>query len=399
MPPGPHRRQPYLSALGDIALEARGVQGTLRISFPCPIVVMGGFNLPEGQELVGRFAYGLVSGYWRVRTGVARIGEEGTVTTVGVLGLKVITGWQQRKAEWVDVAWLGMRVHVGRQQTGGFDVIDVEGEDDAPPSPSARKRKAQPPLPPQGDTDAPPPQKAPRTANPAEWAEPPAGRRQRGVVGEWVEQQHQLQRVGAWEVRAVSAEAADRDLEARLSRANDDRRATETRLAEVTKEKDRLVTRVKTLEHPGALAKPPAQTEEAAEGAEGPPGGEGGRRGGGGNAVGVRYLLAGAQAWHAQAEACAGHMSAVSTGLRMAMLASGQQVEVDTVAPNMAGVSAAHDDVRRQYPPYRPTLAAMDPSFAEAVVQQSSQGSASRSTAPGGWACSSPFNFGTTCPF
>ena len=44
-------------------------------------------------------------------------------------------------------------------------------------------------------------------------------------------------------------------------------------------------------------------------------------------------------------------MSAVSTGLWMAMLASGQQLEVDTVAPAMAGVSAAHEDVRRQYPP------------------------------------------------
>ena len=80
-------------------------------------------------------------------------------------------------------------------------------------------------------------------------------------------------------------------------------------------------------------------------------------------------------------------MSAVSTGLRMAMLASGQQAEVDTVARDMARVSAAHEDVRRQYPPPPPhclTSAAMDPSFAEAVVEQSSQGSASRSSALGG---------------
>ena len=83
-----------------------------------------------------------------------------------------------------------------------------------------------------------------------------------------------------------------------------------------------------------------------------PPGGEGGGGGGGAaNATGVRYLLAGAQAWHAQAEACAGPMSAMSTGLRMAMLATGQQVEVDTVSPDMARVTAAHEDVRRHYPP------------------------------------------------
>ena len=47
----------------------------------------------------------------------------------------------------------------------------------------------------------------------------------------------------------------------------------------------------------------------------------------------------------------------VSTGLRMAMLASGQHAEVDTVAPDMARVSAAHEDVHRLYPPYHLTSA------------------------------------------
>ena len=69
--------------------------------------------------------------------------------------------------------------------------------------------------------------------------------------------------------------------------------------------------------------------------------------GGGGSAAGVRYLLAGL-GWHAQAEACAGHMSAVSTGLRMAMLGSGQQVDVDSVAPDVPKVTAAMEEVRRQ---------------------------------------------------
>ena len=43
---------------------------------------------------------------------------------------------------------------------------------------------------------------------------------------------------------------------------------------------------------------------ERPEGAEAPPGDKGGA-----SAAGVRYLLAGAQAWHAQAKACAGQMS------------------------------------------------------------------------------------------
>ena len=61
--PEPDGRQRHVSAVWDMALEAQGMQGTLRISFACPIVVMGGSNLPEGQELVGMFAYRLVSGH------------------------------------------------------------------------------------------------------------------------------------------------------------------------------------------------------------------------------------------------------------------------------------------------------------------------------------------------
>ena len=382
VPPGPDGRQRHLSAVWDMELESRGVQGTLRISFPCPIVLRGGSNLPAGQELVGMFAYRLVSGHWRVQTGVSRIGEEGTVTTAGICGLNVLTGWGQRRPEWVDVAWLAMRVHVGRQRKGVVaDVIDVE-EDEPPPT---RKRKGRP----EGDTGPTPPPKAPRTASAgeragrAEQAEPSGGRGQRGVVQEWVDQQ----RAGAWEARAISAEAANRDLEARLSRVHEDRRDCESRLADVTRERDRLATKVKTLERDVATlrkAKPAAQPAEAVERAEGaeapaPPGDRGGA-----SAAGVRYLLAGAQAWHAQAEACAGQMSAVSTGLRMAMMASGKQVDVDSVAPDAPKVTAALEEVRRQYPPHRLTSAAMDPSFVEAVAEQSSQGSASRSSAPGG---------------
>ena len=165
---------------------------------------------------------------------------------------------------------------------------------------------------------------------------------------EWVDQQ----RAGAWEARAISAEAANRDLEACLSRANEDRRDSESRLADITKERDRLATKVKTLERDLAtLDKPkpaaqPAEAVERPEGAEAPPGDKGG-----GSAAGVWYLPAGAQAWHAQAEACAGHMSAVSTGLRMAMMASGKQVDVDSVAPDAPKVTAALEEVRRQYPP------------------------------------------------
>ena len=73
---------------------------------------------------------------------------------------------------------------------------------------------------------------------------------------------------------------------------------------------------------------------------------------------------------------------------------------MDSVAPDATKMSAALEEVRRQYPPHRLTSAAMDPSFVEAVGEQSSQGSANRGSAPGGGElCSSPFNLGTICPF
>ena len=143
----------------------------------------------------------------------------------------------------------------------------------SPPSPRASGKGA-----PKGTRAPPPPPKAPRTATPAEravraeQAEPVGGRGQRGVVQEWVDQQ----RAGAWEARAISAEAANRYLEARLPRANKDRRDCESRLADVTKERDRLATKVKTLERDVAtlrrakLAAQPAEAVERAEGAEAP---------------------------------------------------------------------------------------------------------------------------------
>ena len=89
----------------------------------------------------------------------------------------------------------------------------------------------------------------------------------------WVEQQQQLQRAGAWEVRTISARAGNRNLAARLYRANEDRRAAESRLADVTKERDRLVARVKTLERgDGAQGKATGTGRGGAGGCRGPPG-------------------------------------------------------------------------------------------------------------------------------
>ena len=44
----------------------------------------------------------------------------------------------------------------------------------------------------------------------------------------------------------------------------------------------------------------------------------------------------------------------MSTDLRMAMMASGQQAHVDSAAPNAPRVRAALEEVRRHYPPPPP---------------------------------------------
>ena len=123
--------------------------------------------------------------------------------------------------------------------------------------------------------------------------------------------------------------------------------------------------------------RPPVQT------GEGEPESPAAERGvGAPNRGGVCYLLAGSQAWHAQAKAAAGQMLAVATGLRMALPTSGQAVEVANVAPDLARVTAAHEELGRQYPAHRLRAAAMDTGFVEAV-EHSSQGSAGRSSAQG----------------
>ena len=102
------------------------------------------------------------------------------MTTAGILHLSVVTGW--RKSGCVDVAWVAMRVHVGRQRKGVVDVIDVEGKlEPPPPAPPCPESKS-PAPPPKGTRMPPPPPEAPCTGTPERvaWDQP------RGAVDEWV---------------------------------------------------------------------------------------------------------------------------------------------------------------------------------------------------------------------
>ena len=110
-----------------------------------------------------------------------------------------------------------------------------------------------------------------------------------------------------------------------------------------------------------------------------------GRGGGGGNPAGTRFFLAGVQAWHAQAEAAHGQMSAVATSLRMALPQAKMETEVGTVAPDLGRVEQAHVQLVERYPPpppHRLTATALDTNFRG--EEQSSRSSAGRSSAGGG---------------
>ena len=54
VPPGPDGRQRHLSAVWDMVLEPRGVQGTFRISFPCPTLKVG---VGVAQLVAGRHGH------------------------------------------------------------------------------------------------------------------------------------------------------------------------------------------------------------------------------------------------------------------------------------------------------------------------------------------------------
>ena len=78
--PGPNGRQKHVSAMWEVAVEwSGGPRGARSTPHPVPLPHFGegGCKLPEGQTLVGMFAYRLVSGHGRVQAGVAGQGGRG----------------------------------------------------------------------------------------------------------------------------------------------------------------------------------------------------------------------------------------------------------------------------------------------------------------------------------
>ena len=75
VPSGPDGRQRHLSAVWDMELESRGVQGTLRISFPCPIVLRGGVQPACGAGAGGHVC--LPACEWALAGADGGVGDRG----------------------------------------------------------------------------------------------------------------------------------------------------------------------------------------------------------------------------------------------------------------------------------------------------------------------------------
>ena len=64
--PGPMGGSGTLVPRGTWSWSPEGCRAPSASPSPAPLWSGGGANLPAGQELVGMFAYRLVSGHWRV---------------------------------------------------------------------------------------------------------------------------------------------------------------------------------------------------------------------------------------------------------------------------------------------------------------------------------------------
>ena len=108
--------------------------------------------------------------------------------------LATVVGWDQRRTEWADVAWLAMCVHVQKVSRGAKGGEGASLTSTGRISTPSAVLRATPPPPPQ--TQAAPCLKAPYTGIPAKQV---ARERVGWDVAQWL-QQEQQQRLEAWQV-------------------------------------------------------------------------------------------------------------------------------------------------------------------------------------------------------
>ena len=149
-------------------------------------------------------------------------------------------------------------------------------------------------------------------------------------MAQWVEQQ-QKQRA-TWKVRETGRKATECDLEA------------EVEADAVPRDKDRLTTKVKTLEREAAQRATAPRRRAPGPMVEEEAGGWTAERGPGApNAACARFLLAVAQAWRAQARAAADRCRLLPRACAWPCCRACPSVEVSIVAPDLAKFIAAHD--------------------------------------------------------
>ena len=141
-------------------------------------------------------------------------------------------------------------------------------------------------------------------------------------------------------------------MEQRLAQAHEDKQAAEVERDSLRRGKERLTAEVKTLEREAQRARGGKALGPKAEGEAKSPTAER-VGGGGGNPAGTRFL-AGVHAWHAQAKAAHGPISAVAKGLRMVLLQGNMEMEVWTVAADLGKVQQSHVQLVQQSPPPPP---------------------------------------------
>ena len=151
-------------------------------------------------------------------------------------------------------------------------------------------------------------------------------------------------------------------MEQHLAKANEDTQAAEVEPDSLRRDKERLTAKVKILEREVQWAnrgRAHGPTAIKGGGRE-PDSREGGGLGGAPNTLAPGSSWPGRmRGWHAQAK----QMSAVATGLCMALLQNQMDVEVGTVAPELGRVAQAHEQLVQQYPPHRLTAALLDANF------------------------------------
>ena len=290
--PGRKRaREVFVATTWEIEVETQdgAREPPLKISFPCAIThPKPGGGWKEGERVIALYAYRLRGGHWRMdccvqgRAGVL-VGQLRRLAALAVTGVR---GWGDRVEEHMSYAWLQMltrakeeqRRHLG--EVGGVVDVDAEGGegegDDASSVRSSRSGGSR------GKVGR--PRKAPKLptksgGQPSAAKPPPAAH-----VDAWVAAQ-----AGAmpeWQKRAVAAEGEVLLLRGKLQEAKQRAQGVERRATAAERERDVLRA------HARKPKPKPGQQQEVGGAAAGGSGG-----GGGGVSDGVKYLMAGSQAW------------------------------------------------------------------------------------------------------